>query len=153
DARRKSRDPATESRKGFGCMGTWATTSRIPRRNRPCSRSVVVCAAEAMPPMMPRMTDHRPWFASYPPGVPKPLEPYPQESLFSLLEAAAGRKPDLPAVAWFGKRMTYRELLGEVERCSAMLAGLGVVKGDRVAMIIPNSPPYVIAYYAAQRLG
>jgi long-chain acyl-CoA synthetase len=103
--------------------------------------------------MMPRMTGHRPWFASYPPDVPKSLEPYPDESLFSLLEAAAARHPDLPAVAWFGKRMTYRQLLGEVERCSAMLARLGVVKGDRVAMIVPNSPPFVIAYYAAQRLG
>jgi long-chain acyl-CoA synthetase len=103
--------------------------------------------------MMPRMTDHRPWFASYAPDVPKTLEPYPQESLFSLLEAAAGRHPDRPAVAWFGKCTTYRQLLEEVERCSAMLARLGVVKGDRVAMIVPNSPPYVIAYYAAQRLG
>src|SRR5262249_53291382 len=145
-------DPATEIRKGFGCMRTYATTSRIPRVNNPCSRCVVVCAAIAMPPMMPRMTDHRPWFASYPPDVPKTLEPYPQESLFSLLEAAAGRHPDRPAVAWFGKHMSYGQLLEEVEHCSAMLAALGVVRGDRVAMIVPNSPPYVIAYYAAQRL-
>jgi long-chain acyl-CoA synthetase len=103
--------------------------------------------------MMPRMTDHRPWFASYAPDVAKTLEPYPQESLFALLEAATGRHPDLPALAWFGKHMTYRRLLDEVERCSAMLAGLGVGKGDRVAMIVPNSPPYVIAYYGAQRIG
>jgi long-chain acyl-CoA synthetase len=103
--------------------------------------------------MMPRMTDRRPWLASYPAVVPETLEPYPQESVFALLEAAAGRHPDLPAIAWFGKRMTYRQLLEEVERCSAMLAALGVGKGDRVAMIVPNSPPYVIAFYAAQRLG
>jgi long-chain acyl-CoA synthetase len=103
--------------------------------------------------MMPRMTDHRPWFASYALDVAKTLEPYPRESLFALLEAAAGRHPDLPAVAWFGKHVTYRQLLDEVERCSAVLSGLGVGKGDRVAMIVPNSPPYVIAYYAAQRLG
>jgi long-chain acyl-CoA synthetase len=103
--------------------------------------------------MMPRMTDQRPWLASYPSVVPESLEPYPQESVFALLEAAAGRHPDLPAIAWFGKRMTYRQLLEEVERCSAMLAALGVGKGDRVAMIVPNSPPYVIAFYATQRLG
>jgi long-chain acyl-CoA synthetase len=103
--------------------------------------------------MMPRMTDHRPWFASYALDVAKTLEPYPRESLFALLEAAAGRHPDLPAVAWFGKHVSYRQLLDEVERCSAVLSGLGVGKGDRVAMIVPNSPPYVIAYYAAQRLG
>src|SRR5215470_11962741 len=128
-------------------------TSRIPRTNSPRCRSVVVCATEAMPPMMPRMTDQRPWLASYPADVPKTLEPYPQESVFALLEAAAGRHPDLPAIAWFGKRMTYRQLLDEVERCSAMLGAFGVGKGDRVAMIVPNSPPYVIAFYAAQRLG
>ena len=103
--------------------------------------------------MMPRMTDHRPWFASYALDVAKTLEPYPRESLFALLEAAAGRHPDLPAVAWFGKHVSYRQLLDEVERCSAVLSGLGVGKGDRVAMIVPNSPPYLIAYYAAQRLG
>ena len=41
--------------------------------------------------------------------------------------------------------MTYARLLEEVERCSAMLTALGVAKGDRVALIVPNSPPYVIS--------
>src|SRR5206468_12607124 len=95
----------------------------------------------------------RPWFASYASDVAQTLEPYPDETLFSLLEAASRRHPDLPAIAWFGAHMTYTRLMDEVERCSAMLATLGVGKGDRVAMIVPNSPPYVIAYYAAQRLG
>ena len=99
------------------------------------------------------MTSHRPWFASYPPDVPKTLEPYPEESVFTMLEASARRFPDRPALAWFGKHMSYGGLLAEVERCSAMLAGLGVTKGDRVALIMPNSPPYVIAFFACQRLG
>ena len=43
--------------------------------------------------MMPRMTDHRPWFASYPADVRRTLEPYPHESLFAILDAAAGRYP------------------------------------------------------------
>lgn len=103
--------------------------------------------------MMPRMTGHRPWFASYPPDVPTSLEPYPEASLFSLVESAAGRFPDRPAIAWFGKHLRYAGLLQEVERCSAMLARLGVRQGDRVALIVPNSPPYVIAFYACQRLG
>lgn len=99
------------------------------------------------------MTEHRPWFASYPPGVPRTLEPYPEISVFGMLEASARRFPDRPALAWFGKRMTYRELLAEVERASAMLAGLGVGRGDRVGLITPNCPPYLITYYAAARLG
>jgi long-chain acyl-CoA synthetase len=103
--------------------------------------------------MMPRMTDHRPWFASYPSDVRPSLEPYPHESLFAIFDAAAGRYPNKPALAWFGKHMTYAQLLEEVERCSAMLTALGVAKGDRVALIVPNSPPYVITYYACQRIG
>jgi len=103
--------------------------------------------------MMPRMTDHRPWFASYPPDVPKTLEPYPEESAFAMLDGSARRFPDHVAIAWFGAHLTYRQLLDEVERCSAMLAGMGVAKGDRVALITPNSPHYTIAYYATVRLG
>jgi long-chain acyl-CoA synthetase len=85
--------------------------------------------------------------------VPPTLEPYPVESLFSLLEGSARRFPDEPAIAWFGRRLSYGDLLREVERCSAMLASLGVAKGDRVSLIMPNSPPFVIAFYACQRLG
>ena len=99
------------------------------------------------------MTDHRPWFKTYPPEVPKTLEPYPDLSVFGMLEQAARRHPDATAIAWFGKHMPYRELLKEVETCSAMLAGLGVAKGDRVALVMPNCPPYVILYYATVRLG
>ena len=102
------------------------------------------------------MTDHRPWFASYPDDVPKTLAPYPERSLYSLLEDSARRFPDRPAVVWAvpgGKTLTYRQLLQEVEKFSAVLAGLGVGKGDRVGLILPNSPQYVIAYYATVRLG
>jgi long-chain acyl-CoA synthetase len=99
------------------------------------------------------MTDHRPWFASYPEGVPHTLAPYPERSLFSVLEDSARRFPDRPAIAWFGKHLSYRELLSEAERFSAVLAGLGVKKGDRVGLILPNCPQYVIAYYATVRLG
>ncbi len=99
------------------------------------------------------MTDHRPWFGSYPADVPRTLEPYPEESVFAMLEASARRFPDRPAIAWFGKHLSYAGLLAEVERCSAMLAGMGVTKGDRVALIMPNAPHYTIAYYATARIG
>jgi long-chain acyl-CoA synthetase len=49
--------------------------------------------------------------------------------------------------------MNYRQLLHEVERFSAVLAGLGVKPGDRVGLLLPNSPQYVIAWYACQRLN
>jgi long-chain acyl-CoA synthetase len=99
------------------------------------------------------MTDHRPWFASYPEGVLHTVEPLPEKSLFSALEDSVRMFPDRPALAWFGKHLSYRELLGEVERFSAALASLGVGKGDRVGLILPNCPQYVIAYYATIRIG
>ena len=103
--------------------------------------------------MMPAMTDHRPWFRSWPPDVPRTLEPYLEVSLFSLLADAAASFPDRPAIAFFGKHLSYRETLAEVERCSAMLVGLGVRQGDRVGLLLPNCPQFLIAFYACQRIG
>jgi long-chain acyl-CoA synthetase len=99
------------------------------------------------------VTDHRPWFASYPEDVAHSLEPYPEMSAFGMLENAARRHPEATAVAWFGKKLSYRTLLAEVERCSAALAGMGIGKGDRVSLVMPNCPHYIVAYYATIRLG
>jgi long-chain acyl-CoA synthetase len=102
--------------------------------------------------MMSAMDD-RPWLATYPSDVPTTLAPYPEISLFSILEASARRFGRNPALAFFGKHITYSALLSEVERFSAVLAGLGVARGDRVALLLPNCPQYVIASYATARLG
>jgi long-chain acyl-CoA synthetase len=103
--------------------------------------------------MMRAMTSHRAWFRSYPPDAPRTLEPYPRISVFGMLEASARKYPRAPAIAWFGRNLTFSELLSETERCSAALAGLGVGRGDRVALVMPNCPQYLIAYYATMRLG
>jgi len=99
------------------------------------------------------VTEHRRWFASYPEDVPKTLVPYPEVSAFSMLQGAAERHPDKPAIAWFGRHISYLRLRQETERFAAVLAGLGVDKGARVGLVLPNCPEYVIAYYAALRLG
>jgi len=99
------------------------------------------------------MTDERPWHATYPPEIPVSLAPYPRESVFALLQNAAAGFPDRPALAFFGRHLSYGWLLKEVERFSAVLAGLGVHKGDRVGLILPNCPEYVIAWYACMRIG
>ena len=99
------------------------------------------------------MTDHRPWFHTWRAGVPKTVAPFPHLSAFSLLADAAAGFPGSTAIAFLGKHLTYRELLHEVERFSAVLAGLGISRGDRVGLLLPNSPQYVIAWYACQRLG
>jgi long-chain acyl-CoA synthetase len=99
------------------------------------------------------VTEHRVWFETYPSGVPHSLEPYPDLSIYGMLESSARRFPRRPAIAWFGRHLSYEWLRHEVERFSAVLDGLGVRRGDRVGLILPNSPQYVIAYYAVARLG
>jgi long-chain acyl-CoA synthetase len=96
---------------------------------------------------------HGPWLASYPPDVPQTLEPYPKASVFELLRGAAAGFPDAPALAFFGRHTSYQQLLHQVERCSAVLAGLGVRRGDRVGLLLPNCPEYVVAWFACQRIG
>src|SRR6478736_7031889 len=126
--------------------------NRLPWRSS-VEGAFVSCRVVAMPHIMPRMSEERPWLPTYPADVPHSIAPLPAESVFGLLESAAGRFPDRPAIAWFGKHLSYRRLLREVERCSAVLAGLGIRKGDRVALIMPNSPPFTIAFYACMRIG
>src|SRR5438477_4072128 len=105
------------------------------------------------------MTEHRPWFASYPAGVPRTLEPFPEKALYSFLADAAARFPNSPAVSFrvpgapAGKTLTYRQLEKQVDQFSRVLASLGVKKGDRVGLVLPNCPQYVIGYYAALRIG
>ena len=70
-----------------------------------------------------------------------------------LLTDAAARFPDTPAMDFLGKRMSYAELGKLVERAAAGFQLLGVVKGARVALCLPNTPYYVICYYAILRAG
>jgi long-chain acyl-CoA synthetase len=99
----------------------------------------------------------RPWLSSYPPDVPHSLAPFPERPMWSLLEESARNHPDSPAVAFpvapMARRLTYRQLKDEAERFARALRSLGLEKGDRVGLVLPNSPQYVVAFYALQRLG
>src|SRR6266540_85030 len=103
--------------------------------------------------------EHRPWLASYPEGVPQSLAPYPDKSLYSLLTEAAARHPRAPAVAFWlpgapmGKTLSYAQLVKQVDQFSRVLVSLGVQRGDRVGLVLPNCPQYVIGYFATLRIG
>ena len=96
--------------------------------------------------------DERPWASSYAPGVPLDID-VPEESLVDLLEASAARFAPLIALDFFGATTTYAELGGQVARAAEGLRRLGVGPGDRVALVLPNCPQHVVAFYAALRLG
>ena len=94
----------------------------------------------------------RPWLASYPEGVPAEVD-FPKVPLTRLLDDAASSFPTGTAIAFLGTTLTYRELQSSVDRFAASLKRLGVSKGDRVAIVLPNCPQNVIATYAVLRLG
>ncbi|QOC25752.1 long-chain-fatty-acid--CoA ligase [Microbacterium hominis] len=94
----------------------------------------------------------RPWLSSYAPGVPSEIEPVTQ-TLPDMLDEAVRTHPSRPALEFFGAVTTYRDLGREVARAAEGLRRLGVVAGDRVALILPNCPQHIVAFYAVQRLG
>lgn len=92
------------------------------------------------------------WTKNYQPGVPAEIE-LPTESLSVMFERSVAAAGDSPATEFFGRRTSYRELGEQVTRAAEGLRRLGVVAGDRVALILPNCPQHVIAFYAVLRLG
>ena len=94
----------------------------------------------------------RPWARSYAPGVPLDIE-VPEESLVDLLESSAARFAENVALDFFGATTTYAELAAQVQRAAEGLRRLGIGPGDRVALVLPNCPQHVVAFYAVLRLG
>lgn len=94
----------------------------------------------------------KPWLKKYEPRVPASIA-YPEKNMPEILAESARRFSDRAATLFFKARLTYRRLDALVDRCAAGLQGMGVQKGDRVAIMIPNSPQYIIAYYGAMRAG
>lgn len=94
----------------------------------------------------------RPWATSYAPGVPLDID-VPEESLVDLLETSVRRFGPKVALDFFGATTTYTQLGQQVAQGAEVLRRLGVGRGDRVALILPNSPQHVVAFYAVLRLG
>ncbi len=96
--------------------------------------------------------DARPWLGFYPAGVPPEVR-VPDVPVTQLLDEAATRHPRRRALVFFGRTISYRELVRYVDQFAGALRDLGVHKGDRVALILPNSPQQVIAFFGTLRRG
>jgi len=98
------------------------------------------------------LVKQRPWLRRYEAAVPYTLA-YPSQPLFGFLDSAARRYPQHRAIVFYDHPITYRELNDAVNRFANALIELGVKKGDRVGLLLPNSPQTIIAYYGALKAG
>ena len=96
--------------------------------------------------------NERPWLAHYDKGVPQTIE-YPKVPLFHFLEEAARKYPDHACTIFKGAVISYREMNALTDHMAAALVDLGVKKGDRVGIFMPNTPQFVIAYFGILKAG
>lgn len=94
----------------------------------------------------------REWLAHYPEEIPKTIS-YDEKPLFYYLERAAEKNPEQIALHFMGKEITYRELFESALQFANGLRSLGLKKGDRVSIMLPNSPQGVISYYGILLAG
>ena len=93
-----------------------------------------------------------PWRRHYEAGVPYVLS-YAEKTLPNFLDEAAMQFPEKTALIFEGYRLSYMQLRIMVDRAAGALAGLGIRKGDRVAVLLPNIIPCVVGYYALLKIG
>jgi long-chain acyl-CoA synthetase len=94
----------------------------------------------------------RPWLASYAEGVPDEIE-LPEGSLHDLVADSIDEYGGNVALEFFGKETTYAQMGEQIDRAAEGLRLLGVQKGDPVALVLPNCPQHIVAFYAVLRLG
>jgi long-chain acyl-CoA synthetase len=93
------------------------------------------------------------WLEGYDQGVPATLEPYPERTLVDYLSESARNWPDRPALLFKGSKISYRQLEEESDAFAAALVAIGVKRGDRVALCLPNCPQFMVAEFAAWKAG
>jgi long-chain acyl-CoA synthetase len=95
----------------------------------------------------------RPWLASYSPGVPADIDPSQYTSLVQLMEESFQKYAARPAYSFMGKELSYARTDSLSRALAAYLQGLGLARGDRVAIMMPNVPQYPVAVAAILRAG
>jgi long-chain acyl-CoA synthetase len=94
-----------------------------------------------------------PWLAHYDPGVPATLAPYPNRTLTDYLADAAREGPNAAALLFKGAAVSFADLERLSDACAAAFAALGVRRGDRVALLLPNCPQFLVAQFGAWKIG
>ena len=99
------------------------------------------------------MTTDRVWLSSYPEGVPLDIDFSQYSSLVGLMEESFARYAERTAYSYMGKNISYAQTDAESQALAAYLQSLGLNKGDRVAIMMPNVPQYPVAVAAILRAG
>ena len=99
------------------------------------------------------MISAAPWLDHYDPGVPPSLAPYPNRTLVDYLADAARVRPESPAILFKGSTLSWRALDRWSDACAAEFDALGIRRGDRIALLLPNCPQFVIAQFGAWKVG
>lgn len=102
---------------------------------------------------MTAATADRPWLGAYPQGVPADINVDQYPSLVHLMEESFGKFASRPAYSFMGKELSYAQVDSLSQAFAAYLQGLGLVKGDRVAIMMPNVPQYPVAVAGILRAG
>src|SRR5438132_10614683 len=138
---------AIRKRAGLGIGARHGLLRRIII-SRPCRRSIRFSPWPCYLPLMKgEATLERPWLGSWPQGVPKSID-YPEISVHELLRRAAKEFGDRPAITFYGKSTSFRDLAAAVDRFAAGLRAIGVRPGDRVSLVLPITPHFVVAFFA-----
>lgn len=96
--------------------------------------------------------DEKVWLKHYDQGVPSAVK-YPKVPLFAFLEESASKYPQNRALSYLGNDISYNELDRLVNRAANALTGVGVQKGDRVALYLANTPQFIIMLYGILKIG
>lgn len=93
-----------------------------------------------------------PWLRHYAPDTSPHID-YPKKSIFQMFEETVSKYPGLTCTIFVGAKLSFSQVRDQAEKLASALSRMGVKKGDRVAVMLPNSPMYVISYLAILRLG
>lgn len=142
-----------------GASGHMVMLERREAVNRAISRFVETekrsfseTGSEVYETLRAGLLDQRPWLSSYEDGVPFTIA-VPRIALQQLLSSASRRFPLKPALIFEGTRISYRRLEQESNRFANLLRSLGLEKGERVMLFLPNLPQMVISFFATLKAG
>ena len=85
--------------------------------------------------------------------VPREHLEYPEKTMFQMVMQKAEEFPDAPAIEFYKKKISYAQFIERIERCARAFRAIGIGKGDRVTLCMPNIPQCLESFYALNRIG